>query len=372
MKTVCALSRSWILGLSTLGLCLAATAQPAFSQGVAPSGSTSLWKSDHAKYLIGLSEIKAKIVGTLALSPTEFIFTTPNGQTSLQRSQIIAVSVGGERRETGGTIGKLGRMAIPYGGGSAVAMVTHAQVDLLTIEYRDVNHAYHGVVFLLPKNEATPLRDIFPMPESQKAVDEPSSPCAPDAAQPATLKVSTINVTGAPLPAAYKVLLYEQLMRRLQQQADFKDVVRDGDQAPAAACANFTLTLTVNAFTKGNAVLRASAGPLGFFLGATSLKFHVLIQDAQHKSVFQKDLKASQRGDSESLDITDRIAKTVTKKLKKLGLNAPEQSKDRFVENVPNSLVVVQPQEALVTTEHDCTSSLNSHNLAKISLSPSV
>jgi hypothetical protein len=323
MKFVRVFSNSRSHHLPIVGLILFVAVQPVFSQ-VVPSPSqpsapsTFLWKSEHAKHLIGLPEIKAKIDGTLALSSTEFIFTMPNGQTSLQRTQITAVSVGDERRENGGTMGKLGRMAIPYGGGAAVAMVTHNQVDLLTIEYRDVNNAYHGVVFLLPKNEAIQLRDMFPPLEAQKAVEEPRPPCVSGTVQPKTLKVSTINVVGMPLPTEYKVLLYEQLLRRLQLDAGFEHVFRDGDRSPAAACPSVTLALTVNAFTKGNAVLRASSGPLGFFLGATSLKFHVALLDDQGKIVFQKDLKASQRGDSESLDVADSIAKTLTKKLKKL------------------------------------------------------
>jgi hypothetical protein len=298
------------------------TSSNAFAQAMPPptpslTQPAFLWKSDHAKHLIGLPDIKENTDGTLALSPTEFVFTTPSGQTILQRTQIAAVSFGDERMETGGKIGKLGRMAIPYGGGSALALMTKAKVDLLTIEYRDTNDAYHGVVFLLPKNEVAGLRDMIPLSELHKAVEEPRPPCISGAIQPETLKVSTISVVGIPLPTEYKVLIYEKLMHRLQADAGPGHVFRDGDRSPAAACPAVNLTLSVNAFSKGNAILRASTGPLGEFMGTTSLKFHVLIQDYQGKVVLEKDLKSSQRGDSESLGVANSIAKTITKKFEK-------------------------------------------------------
>ena len=63
--------------------------------------------------------------------------------------------------------------------------------------------------------------------------------------------------------------------------------------------------------------MRASTGPVGFFVGATSLKFHALVRGLGGETLLDKDFKVSKRGDSESLDVTDKIAKSLSKKLKK-------------------------------------------------------
>ena len=282
----------------------------------APANHT-VWHSDRAEQLIGLEELKPKLKGSLALSPTELIFTTPSGQTVLERAHIVAVSTGGERKETGGFVGKVARKAIPYGGGSALALVTQTQVDLLTVEYRDMHDAYHGVVFLLPKTEAAAAKAMFGSDSTIEAVEQPKSTCAGGQVQPSTLKILTISSEGVPVPAEYKVLLYEQLVRRLTEEAGYEHIFRDGDSSKGAACPELSLAINVEAFNKGNAVFRASTGLLGMFVGTTSLKFHMTLRDASGQNVIDKELKKSERGDSENLDVADDIAKNVRGKLKK-------------------------------------------------------
>jgi hypothetical protein len=74
--------------------------------------------------------------------------------------------------------------------------------------------------------------------------------------------------------------------------------------------------LKVAAFRKGNAVVRASAGMLGNAMGATKVKFRVVASDARGRTVVEKELKASAKGDGESLDVAVKVAKSVGKKVK--------------------------------------------------------
>ncbi|WP_263418091.1 hypothetical protein [Terriglobus albidus] len=283
----------------------------------APSPTPLLWKSDHALHLIGLIESKPNIEGILSISPTTITFATSSGQTTIERARIFAISAGDMHMEKGGTLGRFSRKVIPYGGGSVIAAVTHKQVDLLTVEFRDAHDAYHGAVFLLPKLEALNAAKLFGSPLAQAKIEEQQHPCVDGTAGMATLKISTIDAADVPVPTEYKVLLYEQLIRRLQADAGFGQVFRDGDRASGAACPMASLALSLSAFNKGNAAVRASTGPLGMFLGVTSLKFHVHLQDYQGKVLLDKDLKETERGDSDSLDIANKLAKSVTKKLKK-------------------------------------------------------
>jgi len=49
---------------------------------------------------------------------------------------------------------------------------------------------------------------------------------------------------------------------------------------PARPARTFTLEVTVKSFKKGNRAVRASTGPLGFFIGTTSLTFEADLRDS--------------------------------------------------------------------------------------------
>ncbi len=102
-----------------------------------------------AKALIGLPGVAANAEGDLSFSNKSLNFTTKDSSTDIAKRRIIAVSSGDERVETGGTTGKIARMVIPYGGGLALASVTHKKIGLLTIEFLDASGEYHGAVFAL-------------------------------------------------------------------------------------------------------------------------------------------------------------------------------------------------------------------------------
>jgi hypothetical protein len=291
-----------------------------------------LWKSDNVEHFIGLSEIKAKAKGTLAVSPTHVVFTTASGQAAIDRSKIISISTGDERVETGGKEGKLVRMAagiaVPYGAGSLLGLVTQGQVDLLTIEFRDEHDAYHGAVFVLPKGTARGALEQFSVPALPSLAQmQPPTFCDAASTQPKTMTVSTIASSDIDLPREYKVALYEQLYRHLAKSSGFKGVYRDGDSSPAASCPEYDLKLTVNTFRKGNAVLRSSVGSLGNLIASTKLKFHVVLTDSEGKPLLDQRLKAKAKGDSESLDLSATVAKSVMKKLKKQMAGAGGQQK---------------------------------------------
>jgi hypothetical protein len=149
-------------------------------------------------------------------------------------------------------------------------------------------------------------------------VEHSKSSCVPDGEYSSSLKVATIDSIELPVPEEYKVLLYEQLIRRLQEKSGYENIYREGDSSAAAACPELVIRVKLTAFNKGNAVLRATTGPVGVFVGVTSLQVHLDLSDSVgKKKLIDEDLKASERGDSDSLDVADEIAKSIAKKLKK-------------------------------------------------------
>jgi hypothetical protein len=291
---------------------LHAQASPTSSEDSAPGSSS--FDQPNAIHVAGLNEVKANVSGDLTLGATALTFSNKTVTTSIPRERIVNAFTGDQRTEPWGTTGKIARKVIPYGGGAALGAVTNRKVDLLTVEYRDIHDGYHGVVFVLPLQKAAAVRDRI-LANLKPAVEQPASSCAE--ATPGTVLVAPIQVSGIDLPAEYRVLLYEQTIKELKANRPEEKFFRVGDRAAGPGCAALTLDLTVTGFKKGNRAVRASTGPLGLFLGTTSLTFDVNLKDVHDKTVFDAQIKKSDRTDSESLGLADTIAKNVAKRFDK-------------------------------------------------------
>ena len=267
--------------------------------------------------ITGLPDAKPNIKGRLTLSDTELLFTNPEFKAQIPFARMTNVSIGSERIETGGTTGLIMRKVIPYGGGMALAAVTQKSADLLTIEYVDVAGRDHGVVFFVPKSSAQALSDRMSPQLSQTTRPLPHA-CVEGASSPTSVVVEPIVSRGLELPAEYRVLLYEGLIAELRDSKGPLTYTRAGTSDDEASCSGNKLQVTVTGFNKGNRALRASTGPIGFFLGKTSISFHVEVTAADGNSVLSQDMTSSKRTDAESLGVARSVAKAVSKKIRKL------------------------------------------------------
>lgn len=282
------------------GLQEAATRNPAESVGVV--------------HVAGLVEVKPDVKGSLAVTPGEVIFSNDSVRTSIPRNRIVNVFVGDQRTEPWGTTGKIVRKVIPYGGGAALGALTNGQVDLLTVESLDDHGGYHGVVFAVPFQKAAAIREDLIANLVPPAVISPP-PCSGTEPRPRSVLLAPITVTGIALPDEYRILLYEQIYKQLKVRDPNDSFLRAGDRSSGVGCTALTLHVTVMGFKKGNRALRASTGPLGLFLGTTSLSFDISLQDVKEKTVFDAQMKKSDRSDSDSLGLADGIAKSIAKQI---------------------------------------------------------
>jgi len=270
----------------------------------------------HAIYLVGLPDVGARTKGDLSLSFDALEFDSGELHADIPLKQITAVNIGNERTEKGGTAGQMARRVIPFGGGPALAVASQEWVDLLTVEYRDSVQGYHGAVFVLPTKQALGLQQkILAKVSPPQPMAVTACPDAPQSA--ASVLVAPIEASGVDLPAEYRVLLYEHLITELQFRRPSNTYLRAGDSSSGPRCTTLTLHVTVNGFKKGNQVLRASTGPLGKFLGTTSISSHVTLDNQHGKTVFDSQLKKSNRRDSDSLNLANSIAKAISKKTDK-------------------------------------------------------
>jgi len=204
-------------------------------------------------------------------------------------------------------------MAIPNGGGIAAAGVMHHRVDMLTVEFSDNKGGYHAAVFFLPANEADrALQSFSQMPVVHREVQRAA--CQGNAIQPGSVLVSAPAWDQVEVPAAYRALVYEHLINRLQHLEGVGHVYRDGESDSGNGCPQYAVHISIAGFKQGSQVKRAVMGPVGIFVGTTQITFDATFTDASGKLNTHQQVKATVRGESESTNIASSVAKSLAKR----------------------------------------------------------
>jgi hypothetical protein len=276
--------------------------------GSAAAESTPIlpWKSPKVEHAYGLPEVKPNQKGSLAINSGGLTFTAQSGTYNIMRPQLMTISTSNERVELWGIKGRLLRMAIPDGGGIAAAGVMHHKVNTLSVEFKDRKGGYHAALFYVPAEQAE--RVIASFADLPTVGPENPTPMS-DAA---SLTVPIWNQTE--VPAAYKALVYEHAIERLQRVKGIGHVYRDGESLGDKNCPEYTIRISVSAFRQGSQVKRAVIGPIGMFVGTTQMAFNVSITDVTGRLNTTEQLKATVRGESESKNVADSVAKTIAKR----------------------------------------------------------
>ncbi|HWW96838.1 MAG TPA: hypothetical protein VNY74_04040 [Edaphobacter sp.] len=301
------------LSLHAFICCLPHTAFAAVARQIdSGNNQTVTWQSTSVQHAYGLPDTKKNAKGTLIVNPDGLTFTTKSSSSALPHRSIVAVSAGNQRVELWGMKGRLLRMAIPDGGGIAAAGVMHHRVDMLTVEFNDSRGGYHGAVFYLPANEAERALQSFAQmpPVSREAVN---TVCQGGPVKPGSVLVSAPTWDQVEVPAAYRALVYEHLIDRLQHVQGIGHVYRDGESNTETGCPQYTVHIAIAGFAQGSQVKRAVMGPVGMFVGTTQMTFDAAFTDASGRWNTHEQVKATVRGESESINVADSVAKTIAK-----------------------------------------------------------
>jgi len=304
---------------------LSAAGNKAVAQNHPVPFAAAVWQSTKAEHVYGLPDIKHNKKGTLTLSADAVTFTEKSGNASIPRSAVTAVSAGNERVELWGVGGRILRMTIPDGGGVAAAAVMHHRVDMLTVEFKDSRSGYHAAVFFLPANEADRALQSFALtPGPPREVS--GAVCQNAPIEPKSVLVPAPNWDQADVPAAYRALVYEHLIDRIQGTKEVAHVYRDGEGDGHGACPQYIVHISIAAFKEGSSVKRAFLGPAGMFVGTTQMKFDVAFSDASGKLNTTEQITATIRGESESTSVADHVAKDVARRYAKALHNADKSN----------------------------------------------
>jgi hypothetical protein len=292
---------------------LCATTVSDLGQDHAVPAAVALWKSTGAQHVYGFPDMKPKKKGTLTLSADALTFSGKSGNTSIQRSAVTAVSAGNQRVELWGMSGRILRMAIPNGGGLAAAAVMHHRVDMLTVEFNDGRGGNHAAVFLLPANEAQRALQNFALSPAP-AQNTSDTVCQNAPVDSRAVLVSAPDWNQAEVPAAYRALVYEHTIDRLRSTKEVGHVYRDGEAKRPDACPQYIVHVSIATFKEGSSVERAYLGPAGLFVGTTQMKFDVNFSDAAGKLNVKEQITATMRGESESTNVADHVAKSLARR----------------------------------------------------------
>jgi len=309
-----------LLFFFTTAMAIAQSTLAVESAPASPGISIAPWTAQKVQHAYGLPELKPKDKGSLTTDNTGITFTGKSGRYAIPWVEVAAVSSGNERVELWGTTGRIVRMVIPNGGGLAAAAVMHHKVNQLTVEFHDTRGAYHGAVFFLPGADAAHVLEsstqAVPSLKDQTTVASLSAPmisCQGATGVTGAVLVSPPTWMQADVPAAYRAAVYEHIIDRLQKVEGVGHVYRAGETSAQPLCPQFTITISIVSYKPGNQVARASMGPIGFFAKTTQMVFNTTITDASGRLNKTEPLKATVRGESESLTIADGVAKKLAK-----------------------------------------------------------
>jgi hypothetical protein len=287
-----------------------------------PAIHITSWSAPNVQHVYGLPETKAKAKGTLTINDAGLTFVSNSGRNTIPWSSTVAVSNGSERVEMFGATGTIMRMMIPDGGGLAAASVMHHRVYNLTVEFHDPRGAYHAAVFALPGSDAPRVLDSYkqavpPAKDNLSTAGLPQTSTAPACGAKADLSRSVLiaepNWSGADVPAAYRALVYEHIVNRMQNVKEVGHVYRTELGSPPAACPQHTVTISVVSFKPGSQVKRATMGPIGFFAGTTQMAVRANITDASGRLNVTDQIKVTVRGESQSQNLADGVATKLAK-----------------------------------------------------------
>ena len=289
-----------MLTVATTMICLV----PAALAADAPATTTAN-PSPGAVLVLGAAGLKHNAHGTLTANAEGFTFESKgHSTTKVPSAELEKVTVGSGQRESGGTPVTVAKLAVPYGGGRVVSLFAHEKYDTLTIEYRDENHAFHGLVFNLPKGQADPMQAAIGQLAAKTAAAPTSTASEHSDATGWAIQVVPVNPGDTAISQAFLVATYEYLIEQLEQSHKYVAVLRDGDANAAKYGKLLILTTDVQKFVGGNEEARAVTTVKGWT--KLGVKMHLATSDGH--AVLDKDVESNVRFYGNNLRATQTLA----------------------------------------------------------------
>jgi len=276
----------------------------------------------NARNVIGMENIKHNATGKLTIQDGAMHFSAGQAEAKIPVASIEDIVTGSETTQAGGTAGRVAKTAAPYDSGVGLSLLLRTKVDILTVEYRDVDGGRHAAILALPKGRAEPFRtQLVAAGAHTKAPVEHASTerkaAAPVAARPKSsptaIQIDEVDSGDVPIPAEFRLAIYERLIQRVTESGIFQKVLRSGDRAAADIPDLVTLHTTVQGYKQGSQMKRE----ITTVLGATRVDVSTTVTAGDGQTLLQHDIIGRVRFFGENLGVTNDLAKRIAKLLHK-------------------------------------------------------
>jgi hypothetical protein len=144
--------RRFLLTMTVIALSATAVAQSS-TNAKSPAADPTL----QVNHVLGLEDVKHNVKGKLTVNANGLDFQGAAAHAQVPIASIEDIFTAEDSRQTGGKGMTVAKMAVPYGGGRVLSLITHEKFDSLTVAYRDEHGGLHGALFTMPVGQA---RDI--------------------------------------------------------------------------------------------------------------------------------------------------------------------------------------------------------------------
>jgi len=120
-----------------------------------PGANSASSSETRVIHVLGFQNAPNNSSGRLSIDGDDLQFQKgTDAPVRIKISSIRDFSVGEIDKQVGGVPMKVGKAAVPFGGGRAVSLFSHKRYETLRMEYSDSSGGLHGAVFQLNKGEA--------------------------------------------------------------------------------------------------------------------------------------------------------------------------------------------------------------------------
>ena len=287
---------------------------PLFGQQPSSSPIPAVGTVPDTTHVLGLENIKRGAKGRLAIAGDTLRFDVGSATAEVSIASIQDVFTDQDSKQSvGGTKGTVAKLAMPYGSGRVLSLFGSEKVDVLTMEYRDLNGGLHGVIFTLPEGQAPAVKGQL-VALGAHASMPPDAPAEPQTASGQTtgekisasaLQIEPVESKETALPPEFHVAIYENLIDEVGKTGKFQHVYRSGDRAAAGTPDLLILRTRVEGFKQGSQKQRE----VTTVAGATTIKTNVQVLTRDGRTVVNRQVEGTVRFFGENLNATSDFAK---------------------------------------------------------------
>jgi len=317
--------RFWMVAAAWLSLLGQNTGTQTTAPGTVPN----------VTHLMGLEDVQRNAHGKLTLEKDSMHFDSDKGSANVPVASIDDVYTGAEVTQSGGTLGTITKVAVPYGGGRALSLLLRSKIDIITIVYHDPNGGFHGFIATLPKGQGEQVRAQLVTAGAHSSnslethTESPSKKDASERAQPAArapnedrnkmpklsasaIRIDQVDAGDVPIPMEFRVAIYESLIDRIRKTGTFHQVFRSGDHQADNVPDLVTLRTSVEKFEEGSRTKRE----VTTIAGATKVDVSATVTARDGRVLVDQNLTGKVRFFGDNLGATNDLAKRISKLLR--------------------------------------------------------